>query len=498
MSRDILILVNSISKEKSIPESTVFGVFEDVLSHLAKKEHTEGEYVTDISHDTGDYLVYRKYDVITDDFNGEYNKEVHIYDDMVAEFLKSNETSFESEDNIYLYTPVELSFGRQQASQAKQVLAQKLKDVVFEEGVKTFLDSDNLLISGTIKEFKKGIYIIDNGKMDFVLPKSECLPKDMFKVGQKVKAVYLRTERNKGLKKIVVSRISNQFVEEVIKYNVGAVEDGEIDVVGMARVPGFKTKIILKIGNNSNANQKFALDPVKVFVGMKGMNIKSISSELQGEIIEVYKYKEDMVEQLFELVSPLEISSVMVDEEKNIVDIAVMELGKNILVGKTGTNIKLISELLNYNVNVYTQDEWDVRKELEVETFKTQLMEDLDIDDEVALILIDCGFNTSEDVAYVPKEELLSVEGFDDEIVEELRSRARQVSVLNEIKRKGSTLVEFDALGFTKEEIKSLTRHNIKNVDDVADLALFELQEYIPNIEEERGIVILHKARGVV
>lgn len=500
MNRDILILANSVSKEKNVPEDVVFNVLEDVLSFLAKKKYTVGEYLAEIADDSGDYSVYRVYHVIDDNYDGEYDKNVHVYRDMASDVVTANgESAFLKDDSIYV--PVELTFGRQQANQAKQVLAQKLRDVVFEENVKNFLDSDQGIVSGVIREFKKGIYIVDNGKMEFVLPKSECLPKDMFKVGQRVHAAFLRVERNKGIKKVILTRLGAEYINEVIKDNVNGVLEGAIEVVKIARIPGFKSKIILKSNDPFSRSNRYVTDPVKSFVGAKGANIKAISSELQGEIIEVYRFFEDPIEQLVELINPIEIEKVSLDEDSNVCNIVVMDMGKSILVGKTGANIKLVSELIGMDVQVYTHQEWEDREHNEameiVETFKREL----DVDEELALVLIESGITSVDEVAYVPKEELLAIDGFDDNIVTELRERAKQSLLVNEIKQNEEKCFVFNKLedlGFSKEEVVSLQEGGVKNVDDVADLALFELKDIIPTIGETRGTEILLKARGVV
>ena len=486
MSRELLLLVDALAREKNVNKEIVFGALEMALASATKKRiHDEAEVRVVIDRATGNYDTFRRWLVVSEN---EYVNEYHEIP--MSEAAKDDP---EIEPGDYLEEPLEpIDFGRIGAQAAKQVILQKIRDAEREQILSDFLDRKEHVVFGTIKRMERGNAIIEAGKIEAVLPRDQMIPKENLRIGDRVRAYLLRIDRGARGPQIILSRTAPEFVIKLFELEVPEIEDGLMELKACARDPGMRAKIAVK----SNDPR---IDPIGTCVGLRGSRVTAVRNEIGGENIDIVLWSADPAQFVIGALSPAEVTSIVVDEEKHAMDVVVDEDNLAIAIGRSGQNVRLASELTGWTINLMTQDESAKRAEAEYAVTRVMFMEKLDIDEELADLLIEEGFSTLEEVAYVPLAEMLEIQGLDEDIVNELRNRARNVLLTEAIATEeklenvAEDLIGLD--GMTKELAAKLAEHDVRTRDDLAELAVDELTE-MTGIDDERAKEIILKARA--
>ncbi len=486
MSREMLLLVDALAREKNVAKEIVFGALELALASATKKRiHDEADVRVSIDRNTGNFESFRRWQVVAD------NEYVNEFLQVPLSDAQKDDPDVEPGD--YLEEALEpIDFGRIGAQAAKQVILQKIRDAEREQILNDFLDRKEHVVSGTIKRMERGNAIVEAGKIEALLPRDQMIPKENLRVGDRVKAYLLRIDRNARGPQIILSRTAPEFVIKLFELEVPEISDGLMELKACARDPGLRAKIAVK----SNDPR---VDPIGTCVGLRGSRVTAVRNEIGGENIDIVLWSADPAQFVIGALSPAEVSSIVVDEDKHAMDVVVDEDNLAIAIGRNGQNVRLASELTQWTINLMTQDESAKKSEAEYAVTRVMFMEKLDIDEELADLLIEEGFSTLEEVAYVPLAEMLEIEGLDEEIVNELRNRARNVllteAIATEEKLEGVADDLINLEGMSKEIAAKLAEGGVKNRDDLAELAVDELTE-MTGIDEERAKELILKARA--
>lgn len=486
MSREMLLLVDALAREKNVGKEIVFGALELALASATKKRiHDEAEVRVVIDRNTGNFESFRRWQVVADD---EY---VNEYLQVPLSEAKKDDPEVEAGD--YLEEPLEpIDFGRIGAQAAKQVILQKIRDAEREQILSDFLERKEHVVFGTIKRMERGNAIVEAGKIEALLPRDQMIPKENLRVGDRVRAFLLRIDRNARGPQIILSRTAPEFVIRLFDLEVPEISDDLMEIKACARDPGLRAKIAVK----SNDPR---VDPIGTCVGLRGSRVTAVRNEIGGENIDIVLWSADPAQFVIGALSPAEVSSIVVDEEKHSMDVVVDEDNLAIAIGRNGQNVRLASELTGWNINLMTQEESAKRSEAEHAVTRVVFIEKLDIDEELADLLIEEGFSTLEEVAYVPLAEMLEIEGLDEEIVNELRNRARNVLLTEAIATEekleevSEDLIGLD--GMDKDLAAKLAGKGVKTRDDLAELAVDELTE-MTGVDEERAKQLIVTARA--
>ena len=486
MSREILLLVDALAREKNVAKDVVFGALESALASATKKRiNDEADVRVVIDRNTGEYESFRRWQVVADET-------------YVNEFLEMPLSEAQKQDEgVEVGDVIEeslepIDFGRIGAQAAKQVILQRIRDAEREQILADFLERKEHIVSGTIKRMERGNAIIEAGKIEALLPRDQMIPKENLRVGDRVKAFLLRIDRNARGPQIILSRTAPEFIIKLFDLEVPEIEDGLMEIKAAARDPGMRAKIAVK----SNDPR---VDPIGTCVGMRGTRVTAVTNELAGERVDIVHWSQDPAQFVIGALAPAEVSSIVVDEEKHGMDVVVDEANLAIAIGRGGQNVRLASELTGWTINLMTQEESEKKVEAETAATRVLFMEKLDVDEEVANILIDEGFSTLEEVAYVPLAEMLEIEAFDEDTVNELRNRARNVllteAIVTEEQLEGveDSLLALD--GMDKSLAAKLASGGVKTLDDLADLAVDELTE-ITGIDADRAKQLITNARS--
>mgnify|MGYP003488027257 FL=1 len=486
MSREILLLVDALAREKNVNKEIVFGALELALASATKKRiHDEADVRVSIDHDTGSFESFRRWQVVPD------NEYVNEFLEVPLSEARKDDPEIEAGDS--LEEPLEpIDFGRIGAQAAKQVILQKIRDAEREQILADFLDRKEHVVYGTIKRMERRNALIEAGKIEALLPRDQMIPKENLRVGDRVRAYMLRIDRNARGPQIILSRTAPEFIIRLFDLEVPEISDGLMELKACARDPGLRAKIAVK----SNDPR---VDPIGTCVGLRGSRVTAVRNEIGGENIDIVLWSADPAQFVIGALAPAEVSSIVVDEEKHAMDVVVDEDNLAIAIGRSGQNVRLASELTGWTINLMTQDESAKRSEAEYAVTRVIFMEKLDIDEELADLLIEEGFSTLEEVAYVPLAEMLEIDGLDEEIVNELRNRARNVllteAIVTEEQLDGVADDLLSLEGMTRELAAKLAGKGVKNRDDLAELAVDELVE-MTGIDDERAKVIILKARA--
>ncbi|WP_306606596.1 transcription termination factor NusA [Azonexus sp.] len=486
MSRELLLLVDALAREKNVAKEIVFGALELALASATKKRiHDEAEVRVSIDRATGNFESFRRWLIVPE------NEYVNEYLERPLPEAQKDDPEIEAGD--YLEEPLEpIDFGRIGAQAAKQVILQKIRDAEREQILADFLERKEHIVFGTIKRMERGNAIIEAGKIEALLPRDQMIPKENLRVGDRVRAYLLRIDRGARGPQIILSRTAPEFVIKLFNLEVPEIEDGLMELKACARDPGMRAKIAVK----SNDPR---IDPIGTCVGLRGSRVTAVRNEIGGENIDIVLWSADPAQFVIGALSPAEVSSIVVDEEKHAMDVVVDEDNLAIAIGRSGQNVRLASELTGWTINLMTQDESAKRTEAEYAVTRTMFIEKLDIDEELADLLIEEGFSTLEEVAYVPLAEMLEIDGLDEDIVNELRNRSRNALLTEAIATEEKLENVADDLigleGMTKELAAKLAEHDVKTRDDLAELAVDELTE-MTGIDDERAKEIILKARA--
>jgi N utilization substance protein A len=486
MSRELLLLVDALAREKNVPRDIVFGALEMALASATKKRtNEEADVRVDIDRDTGEYESFRRWLVVADDQVENPEQQVGL----TAAQLQLPDIALEEfvEEEL---EPVD--FGRIGAQAAKQVILQKIRDAEREQLLNDFLDRKEFLVSGTVKRMERGSAIIEAGRIEALLPRDQMIPKENLRPGDRVRAWLMKVDRQARGPQLILSRTAPEFIMKLFELEVPEIEDGLLEIRAAARDSGMRAKIAVK----SNDPR---VDPIGTCVGMRGSRVTAVTNELSGERVDIIHWSADPAQFVIGALAPAEVQSILVDEEKHAMDVVVDEDNLAIAIGRGGQNVRLASELTGWTINLMTVEESQKRSESEHSVIRSLFIEKLDVDEEVANILIEEGFSTMEEVAYVPLAEMLEIEAFDEATVNELRDRARNVLLTEAIvDEEQMEKVADDMLaleGMDTPLAAKLAKNGITDRDSLADLATDELME-MTGIDTERATALITVARA--
>jgi transcription termination/antitermination protein NusA len=486
MSREVLLLVDALAREKNVDKEIVFGALESALASATKKRFSEEADVrVSIDRTTGEYDSFRRWQVMDDETFE--TPELHI---KLGEAQKSD-PDIALED--FIEEPLEsIDFGRIGAQAAKQVIFQKIRDAEREQILNDFMERKEHLVSGTVKRIERGNAIIEFGKIEALLPRDQMIPKENMRVGDRVRAHLLRVDRSVRGPQIILSRITPEFLIKLFELEVPEIEEGLLEIVSAARDPGARAKIAVR-------SHDARVDPIGTCVGMRGSRVQAVTNELAGERVDIVLWSEDPATGVINALAPADVTSIMVDEDKHSMDVVVEEENLAQAIGRNGQNVRLASELTGWELNIMTVAESSNKNEQEFSKVRDLFINKLDVDEEVADILVQEGFNTLEEVAYVPLEEMLEIESFDEATVNELRSRARNAlltaAIVNEeqVEHGIEDLLKLE--GMDEETARILAGKGIGTQDQLADLDVDELVE-LTAMDGERANRLIMAARA--
>ena len=487
MSRELLQLAEALASEKNVDAEVVFSALEFALSTAAKKktgrEHKDVR--VEIDRDSGEYRTFRRWLIVVD--------EDYTYPDVEKTIEEIQEEIPGTTIQVGEYYEEQLEnegFGRQAAQTAKQLILQRIRATEREQILDDFLQRKEDIVMGTVKRVERHGTIIEIGKLDALLPRDQMIPRENFRNGDRVRALFLRVDEigNTGRKQVVLSRTSHDFLVKLFEMEVPEIEDGLLEIREAARDPGQRAKIAVK----SNDTR---IDPQGTCIGVRGSRVNAVTNELSGERIDVVLWSPETAQFVINALSPAAVSRILIDEDKHAVDVIVAEDQLALAIGRGGQNVRLAADLTGWQLNIMTVEEAEERHAAEDAAIRNLFIEHLNVDEETADVLLQEGFATLEEVAYVPASELLEIEGFDEASVEALRNRARDailtLAIASEEKLEDVAEDMKNLDGIDQEMLRDLAQAGITTRDDLAELSVDELIEITGVSDEEAKKVIL-------
>lgn len=485
MNRELLMLVDAISREKNVERDVVFAAVESALAQAAKRRY-EGEVDLRVAIDreTGDYETFRRWHVVPDEAG------LQLPDQEILLF-EAQEKAPGIKVDEYIEEPVEsVAMGRIGAMAAKQVILQKIRDAEREMLLNDFMSRGDKIFTGTVKRADKGDVIVESGRVEGRLRRSEMIPKENLRRGDRVRAMIMEVDPTLRGAPILLSRAAPEFMIELFRNEVPEIEQGLLEIKSCARDPGSRAKIAV-------TSYDKRVDPIGTCVGVRGTRVNAVTNELAGERVDIVLWSEDPAQFVIGALAPANVSSIVVDEEKHAMDVVVDEENLAIAIGRGGQNVRLASELTGWKINIMDASESEQKQADEQGALRKLFMEKLDVDEEVANILIEEGFTNLEEVAYVPLQEMLDIESFDAETVEELRARAKDALLTIELAREekvSTASQDLMDLQLSAEVVAKLVDAGVKTRDELADLATDELIAITGQSEADAQALIM-KAR---
>jgi len=486
MNRELLMLVDAISREKSVDLEVVFGAVEAALASASKKLHGgEVDVRVTVDRESGEYETFRRWHVVPDEAG------LQLPDSEILLF-EALEQIPDIEVDDYIEESVEsVSIGRIGAQAAKQVILQKIRDAEREQLLNDFLSRGEKIFVGTVKRLDKGDVIVESGRVEGRLRRAEMIPKENLRTGDRVRAYIAEVDSTLRGPQILLSRSAPGFMIELFAQEVPEIEQGLLEIKSCARDPGSRAKIAV-------VSHDKRVDPIGTCVGVRGSRVNAVTNVLAGERVDIVLWSEDPAQFVIGALAPANVVSIVVDEERHAMDVVVDEENLAIAIGRGGQNVRLASEMTGWRINIMTAQESASKQAVESDAVRKLFIEKLDVDAEVAEILIAEGFSSLEEVAYVPMQEMLEIESFDEDTVNELRTRAKDALLTMEIAKEESVndvsqdLRDLD--GLTAPLIAKLAEGGIHTRDDLADLAVDELIE-ITALDDATAKALIMKAR---
>ena len=489
MANEILVMAEILSTEKNVDQEIIFEAIEAALATATRKRHREDiEARVVIEHLTGEYSTFRQWEVIDDEEELEFpTRQIFLSD--ARQQIEDIEIGGFIEEPM---APVE--FGRIAAQAAKQVIMQKVREAERERISREYEPRVGEMFSGVVKRMERGDCIVDLGGVEAILPKSRMIPREGLRTGDRIRATLVEVRAMTRGPQLVLDRVCPELVLQLFQLEVPEAGEGTIEIVSAARDPGLRAKIAVRSHDNK-------IDPVGACVGIRGSRVQSVSNEIGGERVDITKWADDPAQYVINALAPAEVESILVDEDKHVMDVVVDETQLSQAIGRGGQNVRLATELTGWEINILTNEQAAEKQEAESLEGRNALMEKLDIDEDVAAILIQEGFYTLEEVAYVPKAEMLEVEEFDEALVEELRQRAEDALVTIAIQKEeilklsnpAQDLLEME--GMDKPTAHLLASEGIVTMEDLADCAVDEIIDF-EGIDRERAESLILTARA--
>ena len=491
MNKEILMVVDAVSNEKGVDKEIIFEALEAALASATRKKHGEDmDARVAIDRKTGDYDTFRRWKVFADDSTElEFpERELRLED--------ATDIRTDAQPGEFVEVPMEsVAFGRIAAQTAKQVIVQKVREAERAQVVEEYKDRVGTLVSGIVKRVdRNGVFVDLGGNAEGFIARDELIPREPVRSQDRINP-FLRDVRSEPRgPQLFLTRTAPEFLIELFKLEVPEVGQGLIQILGAARDPGVRAKIAVKTNDPR-------IDPVGACVGMRGSRVQAVSNEIAGERVDIIPWDDNAAQFVINAMSPAEVQSIVVDEDSHSIDIAVAEDRLSQAIGRGGQNIRLASELTGWELNVMTETAAEAKSESETRELKETFMKQLDVGEDVATILVQEGFSTIEEVAYVPASELTAIEEFDEGIVKELRSRARDVLLTQAIASEEtveSALPSDDLLtldGMDPDLALTLARGGVRTREELAEQSVDELTE-AGKIDAERAAKLIMTARA--
>ncbi len=492
MNKEILTVVDAVSNEKGVEKEVIFDALEAALAAAARKKHGEDWDVrVAINRKTGDYETFRRWKVFADDSTELENPEAEL------RLEDGLDVSKDAEPGGYVEQPMEsVAFGRIAAQQAKQVMVQKVREAERAQVVEQYQERVSTLISGVVKRVdRNGIFVDLGSNAEGFVPRTDMIPREVLKPQDRVKAFLKEVRSEPRGPQLFLSRTCPEFLIELFKLEVPEVGQGTIQILGAARDAGVRAKIAVR-------STEPRIDPVGACVGMRGSRVQAVSNEIAGERVDIIPFDENPAQFVINAMAPAEVLSIVVDEDSHSMDIAVAEDKLSQAIGRGGQNIRLASQLTGWDLNVMTESDAEAKSESESSRLVQMFMKQLDVDEDVAAILAQEGFSTIEELAYVPVSELASIAEFDEEMVQELRNRARDVLLTQAIASEETleqTMPADDLLaitGMNPDLALSLARLGVRTREQLAEQSIDDLSG-IDGLDEQGAGVLIMKAREI-
>ena len=490
MSKELLLVVDAVAAEKGVPESVILEAIEAALASAGKKRYAEQDVLVRVQIDPkdGSYETFRRWEVVADDV-------VMESPDRQLRLMDAIDESDDAEVGDYVEEQIENpDFGRIAAQAAKQVIVQRVREAERAQVVDAWKDRVGELVTGVVKRVERGnIYVDLGGNAEAIIAKDKGIPRDVLRTGDRVRGYLFDVRSEPRGPQLFISRAAPEFMMELFKLEVPEVGQGLVSIMGCARDPGDRAKIAVLAHDNRT-------DPIGACIGMRGSRVQAVTNELNGERVDIVLWSDNAAQFVINAMAPAEVQSIIVDEDKHSMDLAVAEDKLAQAIGRGGQNVRLASRLSGWQLNVMTADQVQAKSEAEQVAARQLFMDKMEVDEEIAGILVSEGFSTVEEIAYVPVGELLAVEGFDEDIVEELRSRARD-ALLNEAlaveegledQQPAEDLLSLD--GMDETTAHALAERGIRTREDLAEMATDEIAD-IEGVGDERAAVLIMEAR---
>ena len=489
LGKDLLAVVELFANEKGIEKGIVFEAMEQALASATKKRYEDEEPEIEVSIDrlTGEYETFRTWLVRPDD------EMAILGSELTTEEAAEIDPSLQVGD-VHRVQVENTGFGRIEAQAAKQVIVQKVREAEREKVVAEYEDRVGTLINGTVKKTTRDNIIVDLGNnAEGLLPRENLVGREIFRINDRIRALLVEVRPEGRGPQLLLSRTDPQMIVELFRLEVPEISEEVIEIRGAARDPGSRAKIAVKTNDGR-------IDPVGACVGMRGSRVQAVSNELNNERVDIVLWDDNPAQLVINALSPAEVASIVVDEETDTMDVAVAEDNLAQAIGRGGQNVRLASDLTGWNINIMTLEDAESRREAEAEAFVARFVEQLDIDEDLALALVEEGFTTLEEIVYVPRDEMLEIEGFEEDLVDALRERAKDALLNLELAREerlegrepAEDLLNMEgmdrALAFKMAEI------DIRTMEDLAEQAVDELMA-IEGMDEERAAALIMKAR---
>ncbi len=490
MSKELLLVIEAVANEKGVPRQVILEAMEAALASAAKKRYPEQDVACRvvINPKDGTYETFRRWEVVADDIVMESPERMIRMMDAVDE-------KADAQIGDFIEAPIENpEFGRISAQAAKQVIVQRVREAERQQVVDAWNDRVGELVTGVVKRAERGnLYVDLGGDAEAFIPKDKSIPRDALRPGDRVRGLLYEVRAESRGPQLFISRTAPEFMMELFKLEVPEVGQGLVEIKAAARDPGDRAKIAVLTHDHRT-------DPIGACIGMRGSRVQAVSNELNGERIDIVLWSDNSAQFVINAMAPAEVQSIIVDEERHAMDLAVAEEKLAQAIGKGGQNVRLASRLTGWQLNVMTQDQISAKSEAEQANARKLFMDKLEVDEEIAGILVGEGFNTVEEIAYVPVAELLAVEGFDEDIVEELRARARDALLTEalaveenlEDHKPAADLLSLE--GMDEATAYALSGRGIATRDDLAEMAVDEIAD-IEGMGEARAAALIMEAR---
>ena len=480
-SKEILAVVEGVSNEKGIEESIIFNALEVAIASASQRHfHEDAEISVTIDTSSGVYTTSRSWIVANED-DPDFHIETH----------KTSADAGKETGELHTEVVENIDFGRIETQAARQIMMQKVREAERENIVSKFRAQDNTLMNGIVKRVTRDNIIVEiNNDVEAILPRDQLLPGEIYKINDRIRAILQIKEIEGRGAQLMLSRVCPEMVTELFRIEVPEINEDVIEIRGIARDAGSRSKIAVKTNDGR-------IDPVGACVGMRGSRVQSVSGELGNERIDIIIFEDNPAQMVINALSPAKVESIVMDEDNRSMELAVNEDNLALAIGARGQNIRLASRLVGWELNIISSEEAEAKEKVVETEFQAKLMESLTLDEETAEKLVELGVKTFDDIAYMDDKDLEDATGLGHEKAQELKSSASDaalIEAMGEFSAEEDELASLTGLGFSEDDIETLKSNKLKTMDDVAELAVDELIDIVP-MDEKKAADIIMKAR---